>query len=137
MPFTRHNPAAFPGIAATQVMAYAPLRLSNVPTSPERGVQPVPTNNVQPDGFSHAAASYLRPVALHEAGEVVEAIAAASLGAGAEVMVGTANASVIGLIPAAGASGVTRFAVGKSTTPAGDGEFFSLYVNPRQISGLA
>ncbi len=136
MPFTRLNPAAFPGIAATQVIANAPVRLSTVATAPERGVQPVPTNNVKPDGYTHAGASYLRPVAMHERGEVVEAIAAASLGVG-PVMIGTANASTVRLIPAAAASGVERWSVGDAVTPAGDGEYFSLYVNPRQISGLA
>lgn len=131
MPAVRHNPAAFPGIAAAALLPYQPVALA---TTVERGVLPCASTNQQPIGVTHATAASGRPVAVHEYPEIVEAIAGASLGGGVAVMVGSANGA---LVPAAAASGSPRFSVGQSLGPAAAGETFSLYVNPRQISGLS
>ena len=107
-----------------------PVQLSTV----KRSVNPVATNNVEIQGFtgeaSVAAGGHLT---VYGEDSVVEAVAAASLGAGADIAVASTNGN---LGPAAaGASGVTVYRVGKSLEAAAAGEKFSLYVKPKQLSG--
>lgn len=96
---------------------------------------PVGTNNIEIFGITgaatHAAGEY---AVVYEEGNVVKAVACASLGAGAKVDVGSTNER---LKPAAAASGVVRYTSGISEGPASDGEVFSVYIKPRQTGGLA
>ncbi len=73
-------------------------------------------------------------VTVYETGAVVEGLAVASMGVGAEVAVASAN---IGFVPITAASGIARNSVGVAQTPAAAGEFFSLYIRPRALSGGA
>jgi len=86
-------------------------------------------------------------VAVYEAPSVVKAIAAASLGVGAEVSLaslGVASAAQANSLatttllgPASvGASGSVEWAVGIALTNALAGEIFSVKLEPRQVSGL-
>lgn len=86
-------------------------------------------------------------LAVHEAPGVAKAIAAASLGFGAEVSVasvGVASAAQSNSLatttllgPASvGASGKAEWAVGVALSPALAGEVFSVKLEPRQVSGL-
>jgi hypothetical protein len=59
--------------------------------------------------------------------------AGGSLGHGADVGVASTNGA---LGPVSAASGVARYRVGQALTAAAAGETFSLYVNPKQLSGL-
>lgn len=98
-------------------------------------VVPLATINVEPLGI--ALASVSNPgdaVTIIDRGNVIKVQAAASLGAGADIGVVGATTS-LGL--AAAASGVAKWAVGKSLSAAAAGETFSLHVNPKQLGGLA
>lgn len=67
-------------------------------------------------------------------GNRVKAIAGASLGANANIGLASTNGA---LGPVAAASGVVRWRVGTSREAAAAGETFTVYVSPRQLSGLA
>lgn len=125
------NRTGFPGIAASAIQDRQVVTL----TTSERGVIPC-SGSAMPHGIEQRGASALQGegVTIGDRGNYCKAIAAASLGAGADVGVVGATRS-LGL--AAGASGVAKFAVGQSVTPAGAGEAFTFYVNPRQLSGLS
>jgi hypothetical protein len=101
-----------------------------------------PFGSIQATGATAGAG-----VAVYEAPSYVKAIAAASLGAGAEVSlasVGVASgvqsnslATTTLLGPASvGASGVPAWAVGIARTAALAGEIFTVKLEPRQVSGL-
>lgn len=120
--FLHHH--AFPGVAASQINAQAVVALA--PGAGDRAVLPADVGD-EPFGVALAAASSPGDaVTVHDRGNTVQAIAAASFGAGANVGVATVNA---GLRPVA--SGALR--AGQSVTPAGPGETFSLYVNPSKV----
>lgn len=85
---------------------------------------------------------------VREEGNIVKAIAGASLGAGAEVgfstlgvCTGVQGASYVATVPqlgpVSGASGSVVWAVGFSLESAVAGGMFTLYIKPRQISGLS
>jgi hypothetical protein len=131
MSFVRHHEKPFPGIAATNIGALVPVKLD---PSGQRKVAPVGSAGEAAFGVTgNSVASSGQGVTVHEQGAVVEAIAGASLGIGAELALGSTNGA---LVVAAGASGSAKHAVGVAMDPALPGETFSLYVRPRQISGL-
>lgn len=112
-------------------------------------VQILPSTNARPHGLVGPIASVVQGqnVAVYERGNIVKAIAAASMGPGAEVgfaSLGLASqaqgtrmqATVVQLGPVSGASGALVWSVGQSEDAANAGEIFSLYINPRQLSGL-
>ncbi len=122
----------FPGLAASAIQDRQVVAL----TTAERGVIPLagatsPAFGIECRG---ASAAQGEGVTIALRGECAKAIAAASLGAGADIAVVGATRS-LGL--AAGASGLARWTVGQSLTAAAAGETFTLYVNPRQLSGLS
>lgn len=119
-----------PKLAASNAMAaHRPVQ----DTAVKDRVGPVATNNVQVLGVSIAtAASAGDPHAVVDRG-VVKLLAVASIGAGAEVMVASANG---GVGVAAAASGFTRWSVGISQTPAAVGDTFSVLLRQRQLPGV-
>ena len=124
--------SGFPGIALATIMPRTPVRLA--PTgSQDRAVVPV-VNTTEPVlGFSGDQVT--RPgeaLAVYDDGNVVKAVAAASVGIGAEVGIASSNGA---MAPVAGASGVARHSSGQSVTAAAAGEVFSIYVRTRQLSG--
>jgi hypothetical protein len=123
--------------AASQLLPRTTVRLAG---SNALFVLPCASWNQRPFGVTanatHGASGLASDdaVTVYEEGNVVKAVAAASLGVGVEVAVGSTNGR---LVPLAAASGTPAWAVGISESPAGDGEVFSLYVKPRQTGGLA
>lgn len=92
------------------------------------------TNNVQPLGLTDASAAQGAMVTIHEETSIARGLCAASVGANQLIGVASTNGA-LGLI--AGASGVTRWAVGVSREAAQAGETFAIYIHPRQLSNLA
>lgn len=116
---------------ASAVSAKKPVGLS---ASQVGYVVPVATNNAEPFGVTISAASSVGdPLAVYHgaAGNVVKAVAAASVGHGADVGVASTNGD---LGPVSAASGVARFRVGKSLQAAAAGETFSVYVDPGRLA---
>lgn len=122
MAFELHR-HAFPGIAATHVAARQVVKLA--PGAIERGVMPAAAAD-EPIGVALTTATAGNAVTVHEQQSVAKVVAAASLGA-------AANVGVVGATTSLGpvASGSMR--TGQSVAAAQPGEVFSLYVNPRQL----
>lgn len=124
-----HNPLPF--TAASDIN---PGRVVSLDTGIDRGVVPLATNNVEPQGVvGPATALRTEAVTVYGEGDVIEVTACASIGAGADVGVASTNGQ-LGLVT--GASGITRYRVGKSVNSAAAGEKFSLYVKTKQLSNL-
>lgn len=110
-------------------------------------VLPVASNNDRPFGVTGASGAVGVAVAVYENENIVKAIAAASLGYGAEVglasigvasaVQGSALATTTLLGPIAGASGAAVWSVGVAEEPAAAGEVFAVLIKPRQLSGEA
>lgn len=134
MAHERHK-RAFPGIniSAATIPGRTVVRLSATGTT-ERAVEAAGSTNVLPLGVALFDAGPGKAVTVHDENNTVKVKAAASLGVGAEIGVVSGTTSVGPLV---GASGVVRHSVGQSETPAAAGEVFSLYINPRQLSGAA
>ncbi|MCA1655151.1 MAG: hypothetical protein LC635_01490 [Pseudonocardiaceae bacterium] len=132
MAFEIINQDQYPGIAASAIQDRQVVAI----TTGERWVVPIATSGTEPHGIEGRGASAAQGegVTIMGAGNYCKAIAAASLGAGANVGVVGATRS-LGL--AAAASGVAGWRVGRSVTPAAAGEVFTFYVSPRQLGGLA
>jgi hypothetical protein len=121
----------FPGIAASDITPGAVLKLAA--GSVERGVCPVGSTGDGPVvGVAFASAARTEGVTVHTQGDVVKAIARASVGVAGEV-----NIASTGLGPVAAASGSARYSVGQAISAAAPGEYFSVFVSPKQISGVA
>ncbi len=132
MAFEIINTNEYPGIAASAIQDRQVVTI----TTSERGVIPCSgATNQLPHGIEGrgASAALGEGVAIYGQGNYAKAIAAASLGAGADIAVVGATRS-LGL--AAGASGALRYSVGQSVTAAAAGEVFTLYVNPRAMSAV-
>jgi len=131
MAFERHR-TAFPGIAIATISSRVPVRVA--PTgAQDRAVVPVATTSEPVFGFSaDTGAVPGAALPIHDEGNTVKVVAAASIGVGAEVGIASSNGA---MGPIAGASGVVRHSAGLSVTAAAEGEVFSLYVRPRQLSG--
>jgi hypothetical protein len=130
MAFELHRGEGFPAFAASNIAAKRPVTF----VGGDRQVTLCASNNLEPLGFTHdAAATQGDAIAVHERGAIVKAVAAASLGAAADVGVASTNGAIG---PVSGASGITRWRVGKSAEAAAAGETFSVYVSPHQLSNL-
>lgn len=122
----------FPAIAGSPIAAGQAVKLAT--GSPgTRVVIPVTAVTDECFGFAKqgAAATTGAAVALDQAGAIVECLAAASLGAGAGIGFASTN-NTVG--PLAAASGVNRQQFGKALQAAADGEYFEVFVNPKQLS---
>lgn len=132
MPAFELHRGGFPAIAGSNVNDHVAVQHDVGDT--QRQVLPAASKNVEPVGVTLASAVAGNPVTVFDYGNVVKVTAGASLGAGSEVGVASTNGA---LGPVAGASGSVVWSVGRSETAAAPGEVFSLYVRPRQLSGLA
>lgn len=122
---------SFPGIAASNITGRSAVTLAS---GLNRGVAPVSTNNIALHGLTPPVnASQGDPVTVYDRNNYVKVQAAASIGPDSEVGVVGATTS---LGPVVGASGLVKHSVGQSVEGAAAGEFFSVFVNPRQLSGL-
>jgi hypothetical protein len=144
MAHERHNGVKFPGIAIATLVGplsgggAMPVKSAPTGTQP-RAVLPIATYNELPLGIALAkaqpaasGAEYPAAVTVHGQGNTVKVVAGASIGVGAEVNIASSNGA---MGPVAAASGSLRYTIGQSETPAAAGEVFSLYVNPRPLSG--
>lgn len=124
----------FPGLAASAIQDRQVVSLNT--GAVERSVVPMSGGTSMPFGIEARGASALQGegVTIADRGNYAKAVAAASLGAGADIAVVGATRS-LGL--AAAASGLAKWTIGQSVTAAAAGEVFTLYVNPRQLSGLS
>lgn len=123
---------ALPFVAASAIVPLRPVRIDT--GSNKRQVVLAATQNVEVHGLTGAATVLQgESVTVYGRGAVKEAVAAASLGAGADIGVASTNGA---LGPVSGASGVSRFRVGVSLEAAAAGEKFSVYVDPKQLSNL-
>ena len=138
MSFSLHRPGfQFSVLAASAINPYTTVRLvgTDKPLAISCG-----SINVEPFGLigaGTAGASGLDQaefVTVYEAGNIVKALCAASVGAGAVVGVASDNG---GLGPVAQASGTLKWAVGVALSPAAAGETFACKVHPRTLGGNA
>lgn len=132
MAHENHQGVIEPALKAASAMSpRVPVALDAV----EGQVVQIATTGVEPLGLTGAASA--RPgdaVVVYGEGNIVKAVAAASLGFGANIGVASSNGA---LGPVTGASGVVRWRLGTSREAVAAGETFSLFVHPRQLSGLA
>lgn len=129
MAFEIINTNEYPGLCASALQDRQVTQI----VAGERAVGPCTAGTQEPHGITVASAAIGEGVTSFGQGNYCKAIAAASLGAGANVGVVGATRS-LGLV--SGASGVANWRVGKSVTAAAAGEVFTFYVNPSQLSGL-
>lgn len=124
------NPQNFK--VASVVLPYQPVRLS---ASVAGAVIPCGTWNLEAQGLTgNATGAVGDAITVYGRESIVEAVAGASVGPGADVGVGSTNGV---LAPVAAASGVVRYRVGKSLEGAAAGEKFSVLVNLERLSGQA
>lgn len=132
MPGTLDRYKGFPAIAGSALRPGEVVKFAA--GANERRVIPVVSTNELAVGVIDtraASAAVGDAVTVYETGAVLEGLSVASIGAGAEVAVASANGA-LGLV--AGASGVVRATVGVTMTPAAGGEYFALYVRPRVLA---
>ncbi len=115
--------------AASAILPYVAVKLDTVANQ----VLPCATTTDRPLGMTIASSAQGGVLAVMGPGNIVKGIAVASIGFGAEVGIASSNGA-LGAI--SGASGFARWAVGTTRTSAGAGERLSIFVNPRQLSGL-
>lgn len=131
MPREIHR-SGYPAVAASAVNAGAAV---GVASGADSRVYPVASLNLRPLGIALATGATVgHAVTILDEGNTVVITAAASVGRGAEVGVASTNGA---LGPVAGASGSIVYSVGQSVSAGAAGEDISIYVNPRQLSGLA
>lgn len=118
----------FSGVfAATTITPRHPVTLGGT-TVPY--VVPCASLNAQVDGVTGAGTTASgAQVVVYFDGNVVKLKAAASVGAGAQVSVGTTVTGAVS--PAVAASGVLKWELGKSLSTAAAGELVSVFVKPR------
>ena len=132
----------FPAIAASAIRAGDAVGFPVGSGGLDRQVVPLASWNLEPFGVALATANYAAAtppftagVGIVDRGNTIKVAAGASLGAGADVGVATVSGSLI-YGPVVGAAGTVVWRVGKAVSPAAAGEVFSLYVDPRQLSGM-
>ena len=123
MAFEIINTNEYPGLCASAIQDRQVTQI----VAGERALGPCTAGTQEPHGITIASAAVGEAVTSFGQGNYCKAIAAASLGGGADVGVDGATRS-LGLV----ASGAWR--VGKAVTPAAAGEVFTFYVNPRQLT---
>ena len=126
MAFEIHK-TPFPGVAVGTIIAGAPVKWSS---AGECAVSVCATSTDRVAGVTHVAAASGQPVAVHEPGETVKAIAAATVLAGVTV---TFSAASAGYYPGINASGhaAAGNCVSGDTNP---GETFSLNIRTGGIN---
>lgn len=129
------------------VAAQVPFNIVKLSPTVVDSVVAIATVNDEPLGLVEASAAAGAHLAVFGEGNVVRAIAGASLGPNTDVGLATvgvasaaqdnSTANVVQLGPITAASGSIKWVVGKSLSGAAAGEVFSLQIRPRQIGGNA
>jgi hypothetical protein len=128
--------------SASQLVPYTVVVASGI----DKGVIINTNASQRPVGVVGASAAPGAQVTVYEMGNIVKAIAAASVGFGAEVAIASlgvstqvqggtqlATTTLLGLASGLIASGTTGWTVGTSQSAAQAGEVFSVLINPRQL----
>jgi Uncharacterized conserved protein (DUF2190) len=121
--------------AASAVRAHEPVALLgavSAASAQDEVIVPVGSVNLDVFGVARASAAVGQPVTVDLTPGFVKAIAAASLGAGARVAVGSTNGRLIPLPLGAVASQV-KFSVGVAMQSAVDADIFTVFLKPEQI----
>lgn len=130
MPRELHR-SGIPLAAASAVNAGAVIAIAS--GSDYRGV-PIATANIRPLGIALATGATVGAgITVLDGGNTVVVTAVGSVGRGAEVGVASTNG---GIAPVAGASGSVVHSIGQTLSAGAAGEDISVFVNPRQLSGL-
>jgi len=125
---------------ASAMGAYLPVFMP-LASSRDEVVVSAGTYGIDAVGITLATVGTYNEAAPVVVGGVAKVQAAASLGAGVRVAIGSTNGRMIPLTPsglstalgsAIGAAGL-RFSIGRSLHAAADGNFFSVLLNPEQI----
>ncbi len=96
---------------------------------------PVGSNNLEPVMFSGEATTTVGEIInVFEPGNIIKAVAAASLGAAARVLVGSTNGDMIPVVAASVFAASGHWEVGRSESAAAAGEVFALYFDPRKAA---
>lgn len=133
-----HEGDGLPLKAASAISQWVPVQFLQGASALTETVIRAGSINVAAFGMTIATvASPGDPVSVVPPGYVTKAIAAASLGAGAVVGVGSTNGHLIPLAASGVASpastGEARYSVGVALYNAVDADVFSVFVDPRQI----
>lgn len=127
----------FPGVAATGIKLWDAVTLASSVTQ-DRAVAPVASHNQLPLGIAQASAgtgaSLPQSVTVQGVGSLLKVTAGATVAVGQDVHQTVGSSAYAGVT---GASGSTKFAIGQAVTPANPGELFTVYINPRIISGIS
>jgi hypothetical protein len=116
--------------AASIVLPFQPVTLS----ASAAEYVPLGANTLEPVAVNgNATAARAEKMTGYGEGCIVRAVAGASLGYNADVGVASSNGT---LAPVTGASGVTRYRVGKALEPAAAAGRFTIRVSVRQLSNL-
>lgn len=129
MAFEKHkNDHNLPVIAATDI---SPRQFLTPGGTSVLLAIPAGSNNVRPHWFAgQGTTASGAAIPCQEPGQIVKVLAAASLGAGAEVSIGSTNG---GLTPGALIAASGHWAVGISLSPAAAGELFAVDIRPRKV----
>jgi len=120
---------SIPLIAASACGPMAPVRLSA--SQADTFVPMASAGEGRPFGITAASCNQGYRVAVYEEGNYLKAVAAASLGPGTPVIVGSPNGA---LAPASQAIvGSNHWEVGIAMNGAAAGNFFTVFVKPRKI----
>ena len=127
----------FPAVAATGIKLWDAVTLASSATQ-DRAVAPIATHNQFPLGIAQASAgtgaTLPQSVTVQGFGSMLKVTAGATVAVGQDVHQ-TVGSSAYAAV--SGASGSTKYAIGQAVTPASPGELFTVYINPRVISGLS
>ena len=127
----------FPGVAATGIKLWDAVTLASSATQ-DRAIAPVASVNQWPIGIAQASAgtgaTLPQSVTVQGFGSMLKVTAGATVAVGQDVHQTIGSSAYA---PIAAASGSTKFAIGQAVTPANAGELFTVYINPRIISGIA
>lgn len=127
----------YPFQAASAIGAFAPVKQLGAPSARDGYVTLAASLNDDVIGFTVATVATANGEVAVVFGGVAKAVAAASLGAGARVAVGSSNARLIPLSPSGGPASANlvavRFAVGRALAAAADGQTFSVLLQPEQL----
>jgi len=128
------DPAYVSRVQGSAMGAYLPVKSS---ASTARGAVPAASLNDRILGFVQATVGTYGIAQNVQTGGVIKAIAAASLGPGALLAIGSSNGRLIPIAASGGPASANlvavRYTAGIAEAGAADGEIFSVLLDPAQI----
>lgn len=137
MAHTNHEDA-YTYHAASAIGAWLPVKQLAAPSARDGYVVAAASLNDDVFGFTTATVASAGNEVAIVTGGIVKALAAASLGNGARVAVGSTNGRLVPIGPSGIASGapaaiLPKFVAGRSQQAAADGQVFSVMIQAEQI----